>query len=43
VARLVKFRPDIGAKLLVKLTQLLAKRLRNTSVQLVKVLRQQVA
>jgi CRP/FNR family transcriptional regulator, cyclic AMP receptor protein len=43
VARLVKFRPDIGAKLLVKLTQLLAKRLRNTSAQLVKVLRQQVA
>jgi CRP-like cAMP-binding protein len=43
VARLVKFRPDIGAKLLVKLTQLLAKRLRNTSAQLVKVLRTQVA
>jgi CRP/FNR family transcriptional regulator, cyclic AMP receptor protein len=41
VARLIKSRPDIGAKLLVKLTQLLAQRLRNTSTQLVKVLRQQ--
>lgn len=40
VARLIKSRPDIGAKLLVKLTQLLAQRLRNTSSQLVKVLRQ---
>lgn len=43
VARLIKSRPDIGAKLLVKLTQLLAQRLRNTSSQLVKVLRQHVA
>jgi CRP-like cAMP-binding protein len=43
VARLVKARPDIGAKLLVKLTQLLAQRLRNTSSQLVKVLRRHVA
>jgi CRP/FNR family cyclic AMP-dependent transcriptional regulator len=43
VARLIKARPEIGAKLLVKLTQLLAQRLRNTSSQLVKVLRQQVA
>ena len=43
VARLVTFRPEIGAKLLVKLTQLLAKRLRNTSAQLVKVLQRQVA
>jgi CRP-like cAMP-binding protein len=43
VARLVEARPDIGAKLLVKLTQLLAQRLRNTSNQLVKVLRRQVA
>jgi CRP-like cAMP-binding protein len=43
VARLIKARPDIGAKLLVKLTQLLAQRLRNTSIQLVKVLRRQVA
>ena len=40
VARLIKSRPEIGAKLLVKLTQLLAQRLRNTSTQLVKVLRQ---
>ena len=43
VDRLIKARPDIGAKLLVKLTQLLAQRLRNTSSQLVKVLRQHVA
>lgn len=43
VARLIKARPDIGAKLLVKLTQLLAQRLRNTSSQLVKVLRRHVA
>ena len=43
VARLIHARPDIGAKLLVKLTQLLAQRLRNTSSQLVKVLRQHVA
>lgn len=43
VARLIKARPDIGAKLLVKLTQLLAQRLRNTSAQLVKVLRAHVA
>lgn len=41
VAELIKTRPDIGAKLLVKLTQLLAQRLRNTSGQLVKVLRRQ--
>lgn len=41
VAGLIKTRPDIGAKLLVKLTQLLAQRLRNTSSQLVKVLRRQ--
>ncbi|HEX2544583.1 MAG TPA: cyclic nucleotide-binding domain-containing protein [Ramlibacter sp.] len=43
VARLIRSRPEIGAKLLVKLTQLLAQRLRNTSSKLVKVLRQQVA
>jgi len=43
VARLIKARPDVGAKLLVKLTQLLSQRLRNTSAQLVKVLRRQVA
>jgi CRP-like cAMP-binding protein len=42
VGKLVKFRPDIGAKLLVKLTQLLAQRLRNISAQLVKVLRRQI-
>ncbi|MDE2606589.1 MAG: cyclic nucleotide-binding domain-containing protein [Burkholderiales bacterium] len=39
VARLIQARPDVGAKLLVKLTQLLAQRLRNTSGQLVKLLR----
>ena len=43
VARLIKARPELGAKLLVKLTQLLAQRLRNTSSQLVKLLRRQVA
>ena len=43
VARLIKARPDIGAKLLVKLTQLLSQRLRNTSAKLVKLLRQHVA
>jgi CRP/FNR family cyclic AMP-dependent transcriptional regulator len=43
VARLIKLQPELGAKLLVKLTQLLAQRLRNTSAQLVKVLRQHVA
>jgi len=40
VARLIKTQPEIGAKLLVKLTQLLAQRLRNTSTQVVKLLRQ---
>lgn len=43
VAILIKARPEIGAKLLVKLTQLLAQRLRNTSTQLVKVLRARTA
>jgi CRP/FNR family transcriptional regulator, cyclic AMP receptor protein len=43
VDRLIRARPEIGAKLLVKLTQLLAQRLRNTSSQLVKVLRRHVA
>lgn len=43
VGLLIRTRPDVGAKLLVKLTQLLAQRLRNTSGQLVKVLRQHVA
>ena len=39
VAGLIKDHPAVGAKLLVKITQLLAQRLRNTSSQLVKVLR----
>lgn len=39
VARLIREHPAVGAKLLVKLTQLLAQRLRNTSNQLVKALR----
>ena len=38
IARLIRDLPAIGAKLLVKLTQLLAQRLRNTSNQLVKLL-----
>lgn len=38
VGELIVSHPAIGAKLLVKLTQLLAQRLRNTSSQLVKVL-----
>jgi CRP/FNR family cyclic AMP-dependent transcriptional regulator len=41
VGRLIATRPAIGAKLLVKLTQLLAQRLRNTSNQLIKALRAQ--
>lgn len=36
VGRLITAHPGVGAKLLVKLTQLLAQRLRNTSSQLVK-------
>ena len=40
IARLIQQHPAIGAKLLVKLTQLLAQRLRNTSNQLVKLLQQ---
>jgi CRP/FNR family transcriptional regulator, cyclic AMP receptor protein len=36
VAQLIDQHPAIGAKLLVKITQLLAQRLRNTSAQLVK-------
>ena len=43
IARLIQEHPAIGAKLLVKLTQLLAQRLRNTSNQLVKLLQQQGA
>ena len=39
VGRLIESHPAVGAKLLVKLTQLLAQRLRNTSNQLVKALR----
>lgn len=39
VGQLIATHPAIGAKLLVKLTQLLAQRLRNTSTQLVKLLR----
>jgi CRP-like cAMP-binding protein len=42
VARLISVHPAVGAKLLVKLTQLLAQRLRNTSSQLVKALQKQV-
>ncbi len=38
IAHLIQHHPAIGAKLLVKLTQLLAQRLRNTSNRLVKVL-----
>lgn len=41
IARLIQDHPAISSKLLVKLTQLLAQRLRNTSNQLVKLLRQQ--
>jgi CRP/FNR family cyclic AMP-dependent transcriptional regulator len=41
VARLIVAKPEVGAKLLVKLTQLLAQRLRNTSSQLVRLLRSQ--
>jgi CRP/FNR family transcriptional regulator, cyclic AMP receptor protein len=41
VGRLISTHPAVGAKLLVKLTQLLAQRLRNTSNQLVKMLQEQ--
>ena len=40
IAHLIQEHPKVGAKLLVKLTQLLAQRLRNTSNQLVRVLQQ---
>jgi CRP/FNR family transcriptional regulator, cyclic AMP receptor protein len=43
VACLISAHPAVGAKLLVKLTQLLAQRLRNTSSQLVRALQQQRA
>jgi len=39
IARLIQEHPAIGAKILVKLTQLLAQRLRNTSNRLVKLMR----
>jgi CRP/FNR family cyclic AMP-dependent transcriptional regulator len=41
IAHLIHAHPAIGAKILVKLTQLLAQRLRNTSNRLVKVLQHQ--
>ena len=41
IARLIHDHPAVGAKLLVKLTQMLAQRLRNTSNQLVKLLQKQ--
>jgi CRP/FNR family cyclic AMP-dependent transcriptional regulator len=40
VARLITDQPAVGAKLLVKITQLLAQRLRNTSNQLIKLLQE---
>jgi CRP/FNR family cyclic AMP-dependent transcriptional regulator len=40
VARMITAHPGVGAKLLVKITQLLAQRLRNTSNQLLRLLRQ---
>ena len=39
VALLIRDHPGVGAKLLVKITQLMAQQLRNTSNQLVKMLR----
>ena len=41
VARLIVAQPAIGAKLLVKITQLLAQRLRNTSNQVIRLLKAQ--
>jgi hypothetical protein len=38
VAALIRDHPAVGAKLLVKITQLLAQRLRNTSNQLLRLL-----
>jgi CRP-like cAMP-binding protein len=43
VGRLITAHPGVGAKLLVKLTQLLAQRLRNTSSQLVKTIQKNAA
>ena len=39
IALLIRDHPGVGAKLLVKITQMMAQRLRNTSNQLVKLLR----
>ena len=41
VARLITSEPAVGAKLLVKITQLLAQRLRNTSNQVIRLLKEQ--
>ena len=41
VARLISAQPAVGAKLLVKITQLLAQRLRNTSNQVIRLLKEQ--
>ena len=41
IALLIRDHPAVGAKLLVKITQLMAQRLRNTSNQLVKLLQKQ--
>ena len=43
ISGLIREHPAVGAKLLVKLTQLLAQRLRNTSNQLVKLLEKQAS
>ena len=40
VARLITSQPAVGAKLLVKITQLLAQRLRNTSNQVIRLLKE---
>ena len=39
IGLLIRDHPGVGAKLLVKITQMMAQRLRNTSNQLVKLLR----
>jgi CRP/FNR family transcriptional regulator, cyclic AMP receptor protein len=43
VGQLIALHPNVGAKLLVKLTQLLAQRLRNTSSQLVRAVQRKTA
>ena len=43
IALLIRDHPAVGAKLLVKITQFMAQRLRNTSNQLVKLLRERHA